>query len=399
MSTIYDYVKAIHQLLCTQNNAKDPEIVCATNDGGETIIKLIALIDGITGAVTLTDFSGVAVSGYTVVPCKTSQGVIVGDPWCWSGTTILPFFDVETDGSASATVAFWFNPVTNAVVVPDGSQVPGVCLNATPTESITTNDCAGTDIIANIPQDRVVYTKPVKGILQSTKDCNSDTSLATLQDIKINGDQSNTNELVANIELAAINANTDQVETLLNNTITELNDTQTLLQSEFDETQVILNNLRDTETIVQEYCDNGVSRHFVFKRQDKLVDGVQTLDWIVTHEVTATGLTPIASLPLGLTVGSCPVVSTPVLQDYPVRIIIPSATSLSFVTADQWKSISFLVIGSNSTIDTVHNGANTILLDGESGSFVATGNKYLDQEIRFNTGPTDMIIINAIKAN
>lgn len=122
-------------------------------------------------------------------------------------------------------------------------------------------------------------------------------------------------------------------------------------------------------------------------------DAISTVLWF-----NLTAGTQIAT-PLTADTEPCPVVSTPVLQDYPVRIIIPSATSLSFVTADQWKSISFLVIGSNSTIDTLHNGASTILLDGETGSFVATGNKYLDQEIRFNTGPTDMIIINAIKAN
>ena len=243
MPSYYDYLQHINTTLCSilntlQSDTLDPEFVCATNDGGETVIKLVAVYDKATNQTSLYNpGSGTVVTGYTVIPCNTSQGVIVGSPWCWAGTTILPFFDVETDGSASATVAFWFNPVANAVVVPDGSQVPGVCVNATPTESVTTNDCAGTDIIANIPQDRVVYTKPVKGILQSTKDCNSDISLATLQDIKINGDQSNTNELVANTELAAINANTDQIETLLSNTITELNDTQTLLQTEFDETQ------------------------------------------------------------------------------------------------------------------------------------------------------------------
>jgi len=105
----------------------DPEIVCATNDGWETIIKAVALFDTTNGVPTLQDFSGATLTGYTVVPCVDSSQIVEWDIWCDGGVNVIPFYETETNGLPSATIAFWFNPLTNSVVTPSGTQTPWAC--------------------------------------------------------------------------------------------------------------------------------------------------------------------------------------------------------------------------------------------------------------------------------
>lgn len=108
---------------------KDPEIVCMTNDGGETIVKWVVIFsyDWITRTSTVNNLDGSLATGYTVIPCATSNRVEEWEVRCDGGVNIVPFYDVETDWVASANVAFWFNPVTNSVVIPSGNQTPWAC--------------------------------------------------------------------------------------------------------------------------------------------------------------------------------------------------------------------------------------------------------------------------------
>lgn len=112
---------------------KDPEIVCMTNDGGETIIKWVVIFsyDGTTWTSTINNLDGSVATGYTVIPCATSNRVEEWEVRCDGGINIIPFYDVETDWAASANVAFWFNPVTNSVVTPSGNQTPWACTAST----------------------------------------------------------------------------------------------------------------------------------------------------------------------------------------------------------------------------------------------------------------------------
>lgn len=115
---------ALRVVLAGGTPTLDPEIVCATNDGGETIVKAVAMIDTVTGIPTLQDFSGGTLTGYTVIPCSETSQVIEGGVWCDGSVNIIPFYETETNGAASATIAFWFNPITNSVVTPSGTQTP-----------------------------------------------------------------------------------------------------------------------------------------------------------------------------------------------------------------------------------------------------------------------------------
>lgn len=108
---------------------KDPEIVCMTNDGGETVVKWVVIFsyDWTTWTSTINNLDGTVATGYTVIPCATSNQVEEWEVRCDGGVNIVPFYDVETDWVASANVAFWFNPVTNSVVIPSGNQTPWAC--------------------------------------------------------------------------------------------------------------------------------------------------------------------------------------------------------------------------------------------------------------------------------
>lgn len=108
---------------------KDPEIVCMTNDGGETVVKWVVIFnyDWTTWTSTINNLDGSVATGYTVIPCATANQVEEWEVRCDGGVNIVPFYDVETDWAASANVAFWFNPVTNSVVTPSGNQTPWAC--------------------------------------------------------------------------------------------------------------------------------------------------------------------------------------------------------------------------------------------------------------------------------
>ena len=108
---------------------KDPEIVCMTNDGGETVVKWVVIFsyDWTTWTSTINNLDGSLATGYTVIPCATANQVEEWEVRCDGGVNIVPFYDVETDWAASANVAFWFNPVANAIVVPSGNQTPWAC--------------------------------------------------------------------------------------------------------------------------------------------------------------------------------------------------------------------------------------------------------------------------------
>ena len=108
---------------------KDPEIVCMTNDGGETVVKWVVIFnyDGAVRTSTINNLDGTVATGYTVIPCSTANQVIEWEARCDAGAVIVPFYDVETDWTASANIAFWFNPVANAVVVPSGTQTFWAC--------------------------------------------------------------------------------------------------------------------------------------------------------------------------------------------------------------------------------------------------------------------------------
>ena len=108
---------------------KDPEIVCMTNDWGETVIKWVVIFsyDWTNWTSTVNNLDGSVATGYTVIPCATSNQVQKWEVRCDGGVNIVPFYDVETDWVASANAAFWLNPVTNAIVVPSGSQTPWAC--------------------------------------------------------------------------------------------------------------------------------------------------------------------------------------------------------------------------------------------------------------------------------
>ncbi len=108
---------------------KDPEIVCMTNDGGETVVKWVVIFnyDWTVWTSTINNLDGTVAAGYTVIPCSTTNQVIEWEARCDAGAVIVPFYDVETDWVASANVAFWFNPVANAVVVPSGTQTLWAC--------------------------------------------------------------------------------------------------------------------------------------------------------------------------------------------------------------------------------------------------------------------------------
>lgn len=113
-----------------EKTSKDPEIVCMTNDNSETIIKWVVIFsyDWTTWTSTLNNLDGTLATWYTVIPCATNQWVIKWEIRCDNGTNIIPFYDTETDWTASATIAFWFNPLTNSVIIPSGTQTPWQCI-------------------------------------------------------------------------------------------------------------------------------------------------------------------------------------------------------------------------------------------------------------------------------
>ena len=113
--------------------AKDPEVVCMSNDSWETVIKWVAIFnyDGTAWTTELQFIWGWVATWYSVVECSTSQ-VIEWEWRCDGWVTIVPFYETETDGAPSANVVFWFNPVTNSVVTPSWTQTLWVCWTADP---------------------------------------------------------------------------------------------------------------------------------------------------------------------------------------------------------------------------------------------------------------------------
>lgn len=128
------------------DNKKDPELVCISNDGWETVIKWVAIFsyDWANWTSTLNLLDGTLATWYSVVPCHT-WNVIKWEPFCSDWVTVYPFYEVETDGTASAHVAFWFNPLTDSVVTVNPAATPWPCPLPTPTRTVDiATDCAWT---------------------------------------------------------------------------------------------------------------------------------------------------------------------------------------------------------------------------------------------------------------
>lgn len=83
--SILDTLRKIWEKLCTitdllQNPATttsiDPEVVCLSNDGGATVVTGWEVFDTATNPPTSTLYiGGVAVTGYSVVPCSITPGL------------------------------------------------------------------------------------------------------------------------------------------------------------------------------------------------------------------------------------------------------------------------------------------------------------------------------------
>ncbi len=127
---------------------KNPEIVCMSNDLWETIEKWVVIFsfDWATWTQWLYHLDWTLATWYTAIPCATNQQVEEWEVRCDWVVNIIPFYDTETDWVASATVAFWFNPVANAVVIPSWTQTPWACpLPAILRDVVIDTDCAGID--------------------------------------------------------------------------------------------------------------------------------------------------------------------------------------------------------------------------------------------------------------
>lgn len=178
---------------------KDPEIVCMTNDWGETVIKWVVIFsyDWTNWTSTVNNLDGTVATWYTVIPCTTNQWVEEGEARCDAWNTIIPFYDVETDGVASATIAFWFNPLTNSVVVPSGTQTLWACIIATPDRQVDVLvDCAGTvvptDVLWTTAQEVILWGTTQAIDVRIKEDC----SVPVVRDVVIDTDCLWTDETV-----------------------------------------------------------------------------------------------------------------------------------------------------------------------------------------------------------
>ena len=114
-----------------KNPHKDPELVCITNDNGETVLKGVVLFtlneDG-TWTQSLEFIGGGVATGYDVLPnCGNDSQLIKGDIWCFNNTNVVPFYLVETNGTPSESISFWVDANTGNLIAVDGSQTIGVC--------------------------------------------------------------------------------------------------------------------------------------------------------------------------------------------------------------------------------------------------------------------------------
>ena len=227
---------------CPDTSPKlDPEVVSVTNNWGETIIKAVAVYDTSTNPPTVILYDQLlwtVLTWYTVVTDNTATSVVVWEPRCDAGVTIIPFYDVETNWAPSWTIAFWLNAITWAVVVPSGAQRYWPCVVA-PT------------VLADI---NCATANP------NVKECNSGAILTALQAIQTNTATSNTNELniitelqAIKVQVIAVNANTDWIETRLDTIITDQlawNTTLTNIKSVLDNSLIQLQAINaNTDTV------------------------------------------------------------------------------------------------------------------------------------------------------
>ena len=221
----------------------DPEVVCVTNDAWVTVIKAVAVFDTSVNppTITLYDFGWSILVWYTVTECLDKLTLVKWDAYCDGWITVIPFWLTDEWWTPSATIAFWRNALTWAVVTPSGSQTLWACGGIT----LASIDC----LTAN----------------PNVKECNSDDILAALETIVANTTASNVNEALIITELQlikaqtiAINANTDTIETKLDTLIADqlawnvtlIDIKNTLINDILPELQAINANTDTVETLI-----------------------------------------------------------------------------------------------------------------------------------------------------
>lgn len=156
---------------CPQDSiTRDPELVCLTNDWWETITKWVIFFeyDWSVWTQRIELIWWALATWYSVIDCWTTASIEEWDVWCDNWINIIPFFEVETDGVATWTVAFWLDPISNAQVTPSWSQTPWACEVIVPNRQVDViEDCAwtitATDVSGEIAKE-VILSGSTKSI-------------------------------------------------------------------------------------------------------------------------------------------------------------------------------------------------------------------------------------------
>jgi len=163
--SILDTLRKIWERLCTitdllQNPATtsstDPEVVCLSNDGGATVVTGWEVFDTATNPPTSTLYiGGVAVTGYSVVPCSSTskdreilQVCVDGKVW----TKVVTF-----EGDLPITF-LWLDDTDAPVAAPDPLLINNA--NCVSLCAPTVSDAFADDISTLLPATNFIITKP-----------------------------------------------------------------------------------------------------------------------------------------------------------------------------------------------------------------------------------------------
>jgi hypothetical protein len=135
LTEIASRLRRMHETMCAAAATPpaptiDPEVVCASNDGGITTIQAFVVFDTSTPVPTtsLYDFSGTLLVGYTIIPCQSEVDYdYETQPICVTNlnwTRILVFDPTNTTPTLVGVI--WLDENNNVVAAPPVFTV-GAC--------------------------------------------------------------------------------------------------------------------------------------------------------------------------------------------------------------------------------------------------------------------------------
>lgn len=154
-------LELLQELVVDAQNETDVEVVCLSNDGGETIITGWEVFNTNVNPPTSTIWlNGVDVTGnYEIVPCNNIKYDYEKETICVDGSNWTKWFvwDKTGDGQPNLVSILWLDENDSVVSTPDISLINNSnCINCNPTVS----DAFANDLSTLLPGTSFVITKP-----------------------------------------------------------------------------------------------------------------------------------------------------------------------------------------------------------------------------------------------